>query len=226
MKGLFSVPGKPALSVLTVFLALYAISFLVAAIAAIIVAVKFQKEPIGKKHRLEYSIVSSMATGMKIYQERINPMELFHGKFNSTLSLAFALIITGLVAYIFGINKMFEAHWDAFLEWAIFGTAILWIVHRLLLGLLSFPVALLYCFPTPAPGLKKALEKKAEELKPTYKYVDRSKTTTGTSNYPAASGKMEPTIWYDWRTGERLLRNEDGEVVNGKGETVSVAWWD
>lgn len=38
--------------------------------------------------------------------------------------------------------------------------------------------------------------------------------------------KLEPTIWYDWRTGERLLRNEEGEVVNGKGETVSVAWWD
>lgn len=38
--------------------------------------------------------------------------------------------------------------------------------------------------------------------------------------------KLEPSIWYDWRTGERLLRNEDGEVVNGKGETVSVAWWD
>lgn len=39
-------------------------------------------------------------------------------------------------------------------------------------------------------------------------------------------GKPEPTIWYDWRTGERLLRNEDGEVVNSNGETVSAAWWE
>lgn len=177
LKGIFSVPGKPALSVLTVFLALYAISFLAAAVAAIIVAVKFQKEPIKKKQRLEYSNVSSMVTGLKIYQERINPLEGFHGKLNSILSLAFSLIITGLVAYIFGINKMFQAHWETFLGWAIFGTAILWIVHRLLLGILSFPVALLYCFAIPAPGLMRALEKKAEEIKPTYKYVDRPKTT-------------------------------------------------
>ena len=38
--------------------------------------------------------------------------------------------------------------------------------------------------------------------------------------------QLEPTMWFDWRTGERLSRNENGEIVNSQGETVSPAWWE
>ena len=38
--------------------------------------------------------------------------------------------------------------------------------------------------------------------------------------------QQEPTIWHDFRTGERLSRNENGEVVNSQGEIVSPVWWD
>ncbi len=188
LQKLFSVPGDPGLSVLTVFLALYAVSFLVAAIAAIVVALKFKKEPRPKGKKLVYSSVSSMVTGLNIYQERLGPMESFHGKFNSILSLAFALLFTGMVAYGFILYDLFEAHWKAFLAWAVVGTAFSWVVHRLLLGLLTFPVALLYCFGAPAPGLKRALIKKAEELKPKYSHLDNQKPYVSKNTTPAAWG--------------------------------------
>lgn len=38
--------------------------------------------------------------------------------------------------------------------------------------------------------------------------------------------QLESTIWHDFRTGERLSRNENGEVVNSQGETVSSVWWE
>ena len=228
---LFTVSGKPDLSALIVFFALYAAGFLAAAVAALVVVIRYKKEPRPKPATLSYSKVSSMATGMKIYQERVSPLESFHGKCNSILSLVFALLSTGLVAYFFAGNHLFSDNWEAFAAWAIFGTVGAWIVHRLLLGLLTLPVALLYYFPTPAPGLRRALEKKAEALRPVHKYTgSQNKGSYGggsTGGYaPSHTGKLEQSIYYDWRTGERLMRNESGQIVNGKGETVSSAWWD
>lgn len=36
----------------------------------------------------------------------------------------------------------------------------------------------------------------------------------------------ELTLWHDFRTGERLARNENGDVVNSQGEIVSPTWWE
>ena len=48
LEGIFSVPGKPVLSVLTTFLGLFAVSFFVAFVVAIVFSVNFKKEPIKK----------------------------------------------------------------------------------------------------------------------------------------------------------------------------------
>ena len=57
----------------------------------------------------------------------------------------------------------------------------------------------------------------------------RSYSSYDTSSYSSYSYTPEPqretTIWSDWRTGEPLYREGD-KIVNGKGEEVSVAWWD
>lgn len=213
LQNLFSVPEKPVLSVFTVFFALYGISFLAAAVAAVIAACKCKKEPKPKVKGLKHSQVSSMVTGIKIYQERISVWENVNGTLNSILSLAFSLILTGMVAYAFAHHGLFEAHWEAFLGWAIFGTAASWVAHRLLLGGLRFPVALLYCFGAPAPGLRKALEKKAEEIKPKYKYVDQPKPYVPKSDQPAVWGSEDYA----------RINARANEILHGRNGSLSSA---
>lgn len=198
---------------LTMLLGVYGISFLSAVIAAVIIACRCKKEPRSKAKGFKYSEINSMVTGIKIYQERISPLEQFHGRLNNILSLAFALLLTGMVAYFYAIRGLFEAHWESFLGWAIFGTIFSGLVHRLLLGLLSFPVSLLYCFGAPAPGLKRALEKKAEELKPTYKYVDRPKSTVSKSSEPAV-----------WGADDYARINKRAEEILRRGSSASDVW--
>lgn len=55
------------------------------------------------------------------------------------------------------------------------------------------------------------------------KYTPSSYSLSSSSSYPPPT--RETTIWTDWRTGEPLYR-ENGKIVNGSGEEVSVAWWD
>ena len=205
-----SVPGQPALSAFTVFLAPFAISFLAAAVAAVIVALQYRAEPRPKVKGLKYNSIHSMYTGLRIYQEHIKFFEGFHGKLNSILSLAFSLLLTGMVAHALVSLGQFKTYWEVFLGWAIFGTAISWAAHRLLLGLMSFPVSLLYCFGAPAPGLRKALEKKTEELKPVYKYVDKPKEEP--KSYPPSPMGTEDML--------RIMRKAE-EMVNGKPYTPS-----
>lgn len=62
------------------------------------------------------------------------------------------------------------------------------------------------------------LEKPKSTYKPTY-----------TSSYTSKKEplELEPVIWYDFRTGEKLYRNKKtGQIVNAKGEEVSSAWWE
>ena len=62
------------------------------------------------------------------------------------------------------------------------------------------------------------LEKPKSTYKPTY-----------TSSYTPKEEplELEPVIWYDFRTGEKLYRNKKtGQIVNAKGEEVSSAWWE
>ncbi len=36
----------------------------------------------------------------------------------------------------------------------------------------------------------------------------------------------EKTIYYDWRTGEPLYYDNNGNIVNSQGEEVAACWWD
>lgn len=63
---------------------------------------------------------------------------------------------------------------------------------------------------------------------------DRSYTIYEDDTCPSAGAvygvdppqQLEPTIWHDFRTGERLSRNENGEIVYSAGEVVPCAWWE
>ncbi len=61
--------------------------------------------------------------------------------------------------------------------------------------------------------------------KPKTKY--KSKPTSTWTPKTEEPLDLEPVIWYDFRTGEKLYRNKKtGQIVNAKGEEVSSAWWE
>lgn len=49
--------------------------------------------------------------------------------------------------------------------------------------------------------------------------------SASTTKYTSIPEWAEPSGWTDFRTGETLYR-VNGKIVNGKGEEVSVAWWE
>lgn len=184
---IFKVPEDPVARVFAGVPCMFVLSFLVAAVAAVVASVRYKPEP-KPKDQLKHSVLSGMITGIKIYQERIGLLENYAVVWSNILSPVFAVCMMGLVAYLFGINSMFKDHMEGFIGVVIFVTIGSCIGHRLLSFLLSLPVALLYCFGMPAPGLRKALEAKKEELKPVYKYANQPKTYVSKETTPAAWG--------------------------------------
>ena len=140
--NLCKAPQDPAAQVWAGIPCVFALSFLAAAVAAVIVALRYKPEP-KKKEQLKHSVLSGMVTGIKIYQERIGLFENFASYWSNILSPVFAVCVVGLAAYLFGINGLFETETDTFISIAIYGLLGSCIAHRVASFLLTLPVALL-----------------------------------------------------------------------------------